>query len=227
MEKFLQNYFLGLDIGTTSCGFAVTDENYNVVRAKGKKLWGVRLFEEAETASSRRLKRSSRRRLERRKLKLAWLNEIFAKEIAKVDKDFYDRIKYSPLFVEDKKAQNKDLGKYSLFDCEIDGKKYTDRDFYKDYKSIYHLRKELLSTPAKDIRFLYLAIHSIIKRRGHFLYEGDFADNASVLESVNDLVTYVNTLPLDASISLEELSEQNEKKLLKIVADGFKKKDAK
>ena len=41
MEK---DYYLGLDIGTNSCGFAVTDENYNILKKKGKKLWGVRLF---------------------------------------------------------------------------------------------------------------------------------------------------------------------------------------
>ena len=37
-----KNYYIGLDIGTTSCGFAVTDENYNILRLKGKKAWGVR-----------------------------------------------------------------------------------------------------------------------------------------------------------------------------------------
>lgn len=73
-----KKYYLGLDIGTSSVGFAVTDENYNVLKAKGKKLWGVRLFDEASTAEERRMKRGNKRRLDRRKLKLAWLQEIFA-----------------------------------------------------------------------------------------------------------------------------------------------------
>lgn len=29
-------YYLGLDMGTDSVGWAVTDEHYNIVRAKGK-----------------------------------------------------------------------------------------------------------------------------------------------------------------------------------------------
>lgn len=32
-------YFLGLDMGTNSIGWAVTDENYNLVRKKGKECW--------------------------------------------------------------------------------------------------------------------------------------------------------------------------------------------
>ena len=47
MEK---NYYLGLDMGTSSVGWAVTDENYNLMRKKGKDLWGVRLFKEAKTS---------------------------------------------------------------------------------------------------------------------------------------------------------------------------------
>ena len=60
------NYYLGLDIGTNSVGWAVTDENYNLCRFRGKDMWGIRLFEGAETAQDRRLKRNGRRRLRRR-----------------------------------------------------------------------------------------------------------------------------------------------------------------
>jgi len=227
MEKNFKNYYLGLDIGTNSCGFAVTDYDYNVLRVKGKRFWGVRLFDGAETSEARRQKRANRRRLDRRKLKLSWLNEIFAEEIEKVDKNFFDRIKYSPLFLEDKQLNNNSLGKYSLFDGEIDGVKYTDREFYKDYSSIYHLRKELLTVPAKDIRLLYLAIHSIIKRRGHFLYEGEFSENSNVLGTINDLVKFANTFSETNIFSLQEITSEKEKGLLELLSKGFKKKESK
>ena len=42
-----KTYYLGLDMGTNSLGWAVTDQNYHILRAKGKDLWGVRLFDEA------------------------------------------------------------------------------------------------------------------------------------------------------------------------------------
>ena len=65
MEK--KDYYLGLDMGTNSVGWAVTDENYNLLRAKGKDLWGIREFEEAKTAVDRRTHRISRRRRAMRK----------------------------------------------------------------------------------------------------------------------------------------------------------------
>ena len=39
--------------------------------------------------------------------------------------------------------------------------------------TIYHIRNELVkSTKQADIRYVYLAMHHIIKYRGHFLMEG-------------------------------------------------------
>ncbi len=46
----MEDWYLGLDMGTNSVGWAVTDEAYCLLRKKGKDLWGVRLFLEAETA---------------------------------------------------------------------------------------------------------------------------------------------------------------------------------
>lgn len=60
-----KEYYLGLDMGTSSVGWAVTDENYKLLRVKGKDLWGIREFEEAQTAAERRSKRISRRRRQR------------------------------------------------------------------------------------------------------------------------------------------------------------------
>ena len=36
-----QDYFLGLDMGTGSLGWAVTDSTYQVMRKHGKALWDV------------------------------------------------------------------------------------------------------------------------------------------------------------------------------------------
>ena len=43
-------FYLGMDVGTESVGMACTDEKYNLLRAKGKDLWCVRLFDEAKSA---------------------------------------------------------------------------------------------------------------------------------------------------------------------------------
>ena len=47
-------YYLGLDMGSSSVGWAVTNEKYEILRAHGKTLWGVRLFDSAQTAGLRK-----------------------------------------------------------------------------------------------------------------------------------------------------------------------------
>ena len=63
----MKKFYLGLDIGTDSVGIACSDEQYELLRAKGKDLWAVRLFDEANDAKTRRSFRTARRRLARRK----------------------------------------------------------------------------------------------------------------------------------------------------------------
>ena len=82
--KNRQPYYIGLDIGTSSVGWAVTDLDYRLRRFNRKTMWGVRLFEGAETAATRRTFRVNRRRLNRRKERLGLLKEFFAAEINKI-----------------------------------------------------------------------------------------------------------------------------------------------
>lgn len=50
MKKQFGEYYLGLDIGTSSVGWAVSDLSYQQLKLNGKTLWGVRLFEPGKTA---------------------------------------------------------------------------------------------------------------------------------------------------------------------------------
>lgn len=160
-----EEYYLGLDIGTNSVGWAVTDAEYNLCRFKGKDMWGIRLFSEAKTAADRRLKRTNRRRLQRRKQRIDLLQMLFAEEIQKVDPTFFIRLNESKLHMDDKTV----LAKKTLFNDPD----FTDIEYYKKYPTIYRLRKELLLDESPhDIRLVYLALHHIIKYRGHFLFEG-------------------------------------------------------
>ena len=159
-----QPYYIGLDMGTSSVGWAVTDASYNVVKKHGKALWGVRLFEEAQTAADRRLHRTARRRIQRRKQRLALLQELFAKEICKVDPGFFIRLHESRLWQEDKSIDQPN----TLFNDED----FDDKAYHKAYPTIYHLRYALMTeNKSFDVRLVYLAIHHIIKHRGHFLLE--------------------------------------------------------
>ena len=164
-----QEYYIGIDAGTSSVGWAVTTPDYKIVKKNGKALWGVRLFEEASTAEKRRMARTARRRRDRQAYRQALLRELFAEEIAKVDPAFYLRLDESKFWEEDKKVATR----YSLFaDAE-----YNDRNYHADYPTIYHLRHELMVNPnPHDIRLVYLAVSHIVKHRGHFLSDMSLSD---------------------------------------------------
>lgn len=163
-EKTYEGWYLGLDMGTNSVGWAVTDDRYNVVKKGGKALWGVRLFDEGQTAADRRAFRTARRRTQRRSRRIDLLQELFAQAVAEKDPGFFQRLNDSRYLPEDKHVQQRN----ALF-CDPD---YKDKDYYKAYPTIYHLRKALIEEDGPfDVRLVYLAVHHIIKHRGHFLFD--------------------------------------------------------
>lgn len=164
-----QEYYIGIDAGTSSVGWAVTTPDYRIVKKNGKALWGVRLFDEANTAEKRRMARSARRRRDRQALRQALLRELFAEEISKADPAFFLRLDESKFWEEDKTVSTR----YCLFaDTE-----YNDSHYHADYPTIYHLRKDLMDSDTHhDIRLVYLAVSHIIKHRGHFLSDMSLSD---------------------------------------------------
>ena len=85
-------YFIGLDVGTNSVGWAVTDENYNILKVKGKNAIGTHLFEEGKTAETRRVFRTAQRRKDRKRNRILLLNELFDSEICQIDVNFFPRL---------------------------------------------------------------------------------------------------------------------------------------
>ena len=198
----MEKYYLGLDIGTNSVGWAVTDPSYRLERFHKKDMWGIRLFEQADTAADRRTKRTNRRRLQRRHQRIQLLQELFAEEMAKVDDTFFLRLNESKLHLEDKSVQEK----YPLF---IE-KGYTDIDFYQEYPTIYHLRKDLMESDLPhDIRLVYLAIHHLLKYRGHFLIDGSLNSAKSFSTVFEQMMRSVQDgLKIDFTVSHPERVEE-------------------
>lgn len=197
------DYYLGLDLGTGSLGWAVTDEAYEVVRAHGKSLWGVRLFESAKTAEERRTFRTARRRLARRNWRIELLQELLAEEINKVDDGFYLRMKESRYLPEDKRDVT---GKcpalpYALF---VDSD-YTDKEYHKQFPTIYHLRLWLMHTKeTPDFRLVYLALHHMMKHRGHFLFSGSIENVKEFKPTFLQFIQILQEEELDFGLNIEE-----------------------
>lgn len=158
----MKNYHIGLDIGTSSVGFAARDDENNLIRVKGKNVIGARLFAEGQTAAERRSFRTARRRYNRRKWRLKLLDDIFRDEIIHKDPEFFNRLKQSSI-------SPKDEGKQYFGSLLFPDR--TDSEYYHDgNQTIYHLRNRLINqTEQADIREVYLALRHIVKYRGNFL----------------------------------------------------------
>lgn len=158
-EKNLKNYYVGLDIGTNSIGYAVTDENYKLFKFKGEPMWGTHIFEEAHLSQERRTFRSARRRLDRRQQRVQLVGELFAKEICEIDPNFFKRLQFSYLH------PTSEEDKFRLFDDMEMHKAYC-----KKYPTIHHLIKALMNDEkAHDVREVYIACAWLVAHRGHFL----------------------------------------------------------
>ncbi|MEG0289849.1 MAG: type II CRISPR RNA-guided endonuclease Cas9, partial [Erysipelotrichaceae bacterium] len=194
MTKSEKIYSIGLDIGTTSVGWSVVDDNYSILKHQGKNLWGVRLFEEGKTAASRRLSRGTRRRIQRRRQRIALLKLLVGDMVINEDPNFFMRLEKGYASLLDKGYD------YNLFIEET----FNDKDYNQRFKTIYHLRKYLSETNEKaDPRLIYLALHHIVKYRGNFLYEGQSFEVSDTKQVSENLTEALNAIITDNEFELE------------------------
>lgn len=109
---------------------------------------------------------------------------------------FFQRLKSSYFLPEDKEGIAKDQ-QNTLFNDPH----FTDRDYHINYPTIYHLRQELMtSSEPHDVRLVFLALHHILKHRGHFLTSGEIGELGGNLE--NSYSQLLSALLDDFSVDL-------------------------
>ena len=176
------DYNIGLDLGTGSVGWVATTIDGELLKQNGMPTLGSRVFPSAETAADTRLKRGQRRRYERRRWRLDLLQGFFEEEMALVDPTFFIRLKQSRLHPQDRDVAIRDYHSPLFISSEAE------RDYYKRFPTVYHLRAWLMTTDEKaDLREIYLALHNIVKHRGNFLHQdnpGLSASAANMEESI-------------------------------------------
>lgn len=232
-KKTDTQYYVGIDVGTDSVGYAVTDSEYNLIKYKGEPMWGASIFEAAELRAERRGFRTARRRLNRRQQRVKLIQELFAEEIGKVDPNFFLRIQESRLFREDKSEPEK----YNVFFNDAD---FSDADYYEKYPTIHHLIAELMnSSEPHDVRLVYIACAWLAAHRGHFLSEVNKENIENILQfdTIYDNFKKVfeeNDEKLPWECDTEKFGEilkkklsitAKEKELITLLFDGKKPKD--
>ena len=174
LKKMPMPYYIGFNVGTNSVGWAVTDKEYNLLKHGGEPEWGVNAFDPAESLKKRGVLRRSRRTLNRKNARVVFTRCVFEKHIIDADPDFFLRLDASGLQPDDRSEEDMN----SLFND--DG--FTDREYYKKYRTIHHLICELMqSDEPHDARLVYLACAWLMSHRGHFLNEVDRENIQGVL----------------------------------------------
>ncbi|MHA0856142.1 type II CRISPR RNA-guided endonuclease Cas9 [Paenibacillus sp. CMAA1364] len=157
MEKF--NYSIGLDIGTNSVGWACINEQFEILKHRDRYAIGVHEFDAGETAEARRLQRGARRRYNRRKRRIQLLQELWT-PLMDNPQPFFSYTEEPTYWRKDNQFEERSLT-HVLNQMRVNPKKYP---------TIYHLRSALLTEDRKfDLKLIYLAIHNVVKHRGHFL----------------------------------------------------------
>ncbi|MEG0093741.1 MAG: type II CRISPR RNA-guided endonuclease Cas9 [Erysipelotrichaceae bacterium] len=214
MTKSEKIYSIGLDIGTTSVGWSLVDDNYSILKHQGRNLWGVRLFEEGTTAAERRLSRGTRRRIQRRKQRISLLKMLVGDMVINVDPNFFMRLEKGYATLLDKGYD------YNLFIEES----FNDKDYNQKFNTIYHLRKYLSEASEKaDPRLIYLALHHIVKYRGNFLYEGQSFEVSDTKQVSDNLFEVLNAIITDNEFEIE-MNDKFVSDMLNILLNGSLKK---
>lgn len=227
MNKF-DEYLMGLDIGTDSVGWCVSDGNYKVLKYKKNAMWGTSLFDPANQASERRGFRCARRRLDRRNVREQLLRELFSKNICEIDPDFFNRRTQSALQKNDRTCGNDSF----IFDNPA-----ADKQFHSDFPTIHHLICELISNKAPhDSRLVYWACSWLLAHRGHFLLDISL-DNINTINSgegpVSELMYWFDSLdyerPFECDcdklceiIIVEKRKQERERRLKELLFNGKK-----
>lgn len=93
---------------------------------------------------------------------------------------------------------------------------YTDKDYHKQFPTIYHLRKWLMETSeTPDIRLVYLAMHHLVKHRGHFLFSGNIDEIREFHTAFDAFLNLVRGEELGFERTFDEACYQEVERILK------------
>lgn len=144
----MSNYEIGLAVGRDAVGYAVVEKSGRLARFKGKSMWGIShtgIAEQMLLYQSPILDDS-----------IETIRELFSDRLAVLDSDFLFRVRSGAA------AEDGFDGIPSLMGQAFDKKTYL-----KSCPTVYHLRKQLLTSQKRaDLRLVYLALHHILKHGG-------------------------------------------------------------
>lgn len=212
IEHTRGNYITGITVGTSSTGYAVINDDNEILKPVHNKYGiGARIFRTRDKAEDRRNFRSARRMLNHKKSRLKYFDDIMRPEITKIDPQFFNRLKNSYVAKGDKTRK-----KYGSI---VFPTKQEEREYHQQYPTVYHLQRAMLTEDRKfDLREIYIALHALLKNRGHFLldapvknFSANTVDTADVLEEIEESLNQIGYnihFDLDKASEIDQILDQ-------------------
>ena len=163
----IMNYFVGLDIGTESVGWAVTDEGYAILKKNGHALWGVRQFRKRKRRKNAGYIALQGGDCSAGSRRLAMLRDIFAPEIAQVDLRSFSAWKRAS-FWSQTNAPSAPLLWDAIHCFQISAT--ATATITASFPSIYHLRKALILEDRDLIFASSISLSTIFSRARPFSF---------------------------------------------------------
>lgn len=210
-KKSKEKYSIGLDIGVASVGWTCLTPDFRIPKHNGRYAMGVREFEAAETAEARRVQRGTRRRYNRRIKRIQLLQKTIS-PLFRNDPNFFMEFdeKEKHFWRNSNQFENNSLSETL---------KYLGMNPH-NYRTIYHLRNALLTSDKKiHPRLIYLALHNLVKYRGHFLNENmNWTDSEGSASLQTLLADYFKELT-DHQYEEIVLADNSYKQIINILKD--------
>ena len=185
-ESFMldKNTNIGIDPGTSSCGYASTNADGSLKVVNGEPLIGTKLYPKGETCEERRVARGGRNNRKHKNKRLQEISNLFRKPVEEKDPHFFDKMKDSWKHPDHRIPETPP---HSFHLCDADKKRIPTMSHlihgliynYKDYS---------------DIRYTYTAVYNISSRRGNYLHNGldedctGMCDINEVFESISSVL---------------------------------------
>jgi CRISPR-associated endonuclease Csn1 len=211
LKKQKESYSIGLDIGVASVGWTCLTSDFRIQKHNGRYAMGVREFESAETAEARRVQRGTRRRYNRRIKRIQLLQQTIG-PLFEHDPgyfiEFTEREKH--FWRNSNQFENNSLSEtLSYLGMDID-----------KYPTIYHLRNELLHKDEEfHPRLIYLALHNLVKYRGHFLNENMNWTDSEDAESLQILLPDFFEGLINHGYELKEIDDAGYNHIISLLHD--------
>lgn len=166
--RTVSDYTVALAQSDTSVGWVMADESGEVVRKGDRPCMGTYTFPAAEHADERRLHRSARRTLERKRARVREVEKVFAPHLDALDPGFLAARRES-----DRRPQNR-----GQLAASFDSAAYA--DLWKPYPTMSHLRVAMLEEDRPfDPRLIFDVLVDAMKGRGNFVMDGLDVSSAS------------------------------------------------